>query len=114
MLNHSIKFEFIGFDPDYKTRSYITSVAERLQSLSPSYSFIKVAMNKGKNVVKASCKIVSQAGEFVAESLCNDPVSAILQIEADIMEQLNEWKKHRFFENQPETKVSKPLLEIAI
>ena len=114
MLNHSVNFEFIGFDPEYEVRSFITSVADRLHSLAPSNSFMKVTMKKGKDAIEASCRIASQAGVFVAETVCNSPVTAIHQIESRIMQQLNEWKKYRFQDSQSKIRPSRPHLEIAV
>ncbi len=96
MLNHNINFEFIGFDPEYEAKRFINSAADRVQSLAPSDSFMKVAMKKGGDVVEASCRIASQAGVFVAEAVCNSPVAAIHQVESKIRQQLDEWKKRRF------------------
>lgn len=114
MLNHSVNFEFVGFDPEYEVRSFITSVADRLHSLAPSDSFMKVTMKKGGNAVEASCRIASKAGVFVAETMCSSPVAAIHQLESKIIQQLNEWKKHRFQDSQSKIRPSRPHLEIAV
>ena len=114
MPNHSVNFEFIGFDPEYEVRSFITSVADRLHSLAPSDSFMKIVMKKGGDAIEASCRIASQADKFVADAVCNSPVTAIHQIESKIRQQLDEWKKHRFLGSQSKVRPSRPQLEIAV
>lgn len=114
MLNHSVNFEFIGIDPECEVRSFITSVADRLHSLAPSNSFMKVTIKKERGAIEASCKIASQAGEFVAEAVCNSPITAIHQIESSIMQQFNEWMKHRFLDGRSKIRPSRPHLEISV
>lgn len=114
-MNHNVHFEFIGFEPEYEMRNFITSVADRIHSLAPSDSFMKVAMKKGRDVVEASCRIASHAGEFVADVVCNSPLTAIQQIEGEIQRQLDGWKKRRFSEKRREYRsTSRPHLEVAI
>jgi hypothetical protein len=113
MLSHNVNLEFIGFDPKCEVRRYISSVTDRLHSLAPSDSFMKVAMKKGVDAVEATCKIASQAGEFVAEAVDNNPVKAIYQIEYTIKQQLDEWKKCRFGVQPPEVATSRTQLNLA-
>ncbi len=100
MMNHNVHFEFIGFEPEYKMRSFINSVADRIHSLAPSDSFMKVAIKKSRDAVEASCRIASNAGEFMADAACSSPLTAIQQIEEKIQRQLDEWKKCRFLERR--------------
>lgn len=95
----NIQYEFTGFDPEYETQGLISSVASQIRSLAPSDSAMKVAMKKGKHVVKASCQIFSKAGVFVANSVHHSPVDAIKRLEKKMVRQFNQWKKKRFVED---------------
>ena len=99
MRKHGVQFEFLGFDPEYEMKKVISSMAEKLYLNSPSDSAMKVALKKGKDVIQASCRIVSQAGTFVAETVSDTPVKAIHKIEEKINQQLDEWKRIRRFES---------------
>jgi ribosome-associated translation inhibitor RaiA len=96
MRNDCIQFEFIGFDPEYEVRNFISTVAEKLYLSSPSDSAIKVAMKVSRGVIQASCRIVSHAGTFMAEAISDNPIKAIKKVEKKIAEQLEGWKHRRF------------------
>ena len=96
MNQENIQFEFMGFDPDYEIKSFVSMVAEKLQLKSPSDAALKLVIEKGKGAIKASCRIASQAGTFVAEAVSDSPVKAVQQIEKKIKEQLDNWKAWRF------------------
>ncbi len=96
MRKHGVQFEFLGFDPEYEMKKIISGMAEKLYMNSPSDSAMKVAFKKGKDVVQASCRIVSQAGTFFAETVGDTPAKAIQKIEEKINLQLDEWKRIRF------------------
>lgn len=96
MRNDCVQFEFIGFDPEYEVRNFISTVAEKLQLSSPSDSAIKVAMKVSRGVVQASCRIASHAGTFMAEAISDNPIKAIKKVEEKIAEQLDGWKHRRF------------------
>lgn len=96
MTYHNLKFEFMGFDPKYEVRNFISSVAEGIHALAPSDSVMRVVIEKSKEAIRASCQIASQAGVFAAEAMSDCPKKAIRQIESKIKRQLDEWKKYRF------------------
>ena len=96
MTQENVQFEFIGFDPSYEVRAFVSNFAEKIYLNSPSDAAIKLAIEKGKGAVKASCRIASQAGTFIAETLSDSPVRAVQQIEQKINHQLNNWKAWRF------------------
>jgi len=114
MQNHVVQFEFVGFNPESDIRSCISAVADRIHSLSPSDSFMKVAMRKSSNTIQTSCRTASKAGTFTAETVCHCPKIAIQKIEKKIMYQLGEWKKQRFAKGVPKARLSRPKLERAI
>lgn len=95
MMN-DVKFEFIGFHPDDNIRNLIAAVAEKLHFHAPSDSAIKLVFKKTKNVLHASCRIGSQAGTFLADAVCENPVQGIRLVEAKIKSQLDQWKRKRF------------------
>lgn len=96
MRNDCVQFEFIGLDPEYEVRNFISTVAEKLHLSSPSDSVIKVAMKVSRGVVQASCRIASHAGTFMAEAISDNPIKAIKKVEEKIAEQLEGWKQRRF------------------
>jgi len=96
MRNDCVQFEFIGLDPEYEVRNFISTVAEKLHFSSPSDSAIKVAMKVSRGVVQASCRIASHAGTFMAEAISDNPIKAIKKVEEKIAEQLEGWKQRRF------------------
>lgn len=100
MRNDWVQFEFVGFDPEYEVRKFISTVVEKLDLSSPSDSTIKVAMKLSRGVVQASCRIASHAGTFVAEAIGDNPIRAIQKVEAKIAEQLERWKRRRFLSDR--------------
>lgn len=96
MRSDCVQFEFIGFDPEYEVWNFISTVAEKLHLSSPSDSAIKVAMKVSRGVVRASCRIASHAGTFMAEAISDNPIKAIKRVEEKISEQLDGWKHRRF------------------
>ena len=64
--------------------------------LKPSDASMKLAIKKGKKAVAASCRIVPQAGTFVAEAISENPIRAIELLEMKMRIQLHSWKSHRF------------------
>ena len=81
MSNDYVQFEFVGFNPEYEVRNFISTVAEKLHLNSPSDSAIKVAMKVSRGVVQASCRIASHAGTFMAEAISDNPIKAIKKVE---------------------------------
>lgn len=98
MRSDGMQFEFLGFDPEYEVKKFISSVAEQLQFSAPSDSSIKFACEQGARAFRASCRICSQAGEFVADAVGETPARAIGKIERKIKQQLEDWKQRRFRE----------------
>lgn len=95
-----MQFEFIGFDPGHEFKKFILAVTEKMQFNAPSDSLISMALRKGTNAVKASCRVVSLAGVFVAEAVSDSPADAIRQIESKIKVQLDRWKRLRFLDGE--------------
>ena len=93
---NDIHFEYAGFRPDLDTRRFIATIAENLHISAPSDSITKFAFQVGKDAVRASCRIVSQAGTFVADTISDNPIRAVQQLEEKINDQINHWKTHRF------------------
>ena len=96
MRSDCVQFEFVGFNPEYEVRSFISTVAEKLHLSSPSDSAIKVAMKFSRGAVQASCRIASHAGTFVADAVSDNPIKAIKKVEEKIAKQLDGWKRRRF------------------
>jgi ribosome-associated translation inhibitor RaiA len=105
MMN-DIKFEFKGFRPDEKIENFVSAVTDKLHWSAPSDSSLKFILEKSKNAVLASCRIVSQTGTFMAEAIHENPIRAIQQIETKIRDQLEKWKRHRFESGTLENKIS--------
>ena len=103
MRSDCIQFEFVGFDPEYEVRTFISTITEKLHLSSPSDSAIKVAMKASKGVVQASCRIASHAGTFVADAIGDNPIKAIQKIEEKIGQQLEAWKSRRFQNEGPQS-----------
>ncbi|HVK62225.1 MAG TPA: hypothetical protein VM432_11770 [Bdellovibrionales bacterium] len=96
MIQEKVQLEFMHFEPDYETRSFVSSVAEKIHFNAPSDAAMKLALQKGKDAIQASCRIASQAGTFVAEAVSESPIRAVQQIERKIKDQLDAWKAWRF------------------
>jgi ribosome-associated translation inhibitor RaiA len=105
MRNDCVQFEFVGFDPEYEVRNFIATVAEKLHLSSPSDSAIKVAMKLSRGAVRASCRIASHAGTFVAEAVGENPIKAIKKVEEKIADQLDSWERRRFLNDEPQITV---------
>jgi hypothetical protein len=95
-MRNDLQFKFKGFKPDEKVRKFVSIVAERLLFSAPSDSVMQLVVKQGKHAIQASCRIASQAGTFVADSINDNPIRAVQQIENKIREQLDIWKKSRF------------------
>lgn len=104
-MTNDLQFEFMGFDPDEKIKNFVSRVAETLHYSAPSDSAMKLVVEKSKGAIRASCRIASQAGTFVADSIGDNPVRAVQQIENKIRKQLDNWKVRRFERNKSETKI---------
>lgn len=102
-MTNDFQFEFMGFSPDDKIKSFVSRVAEKLHYSAPSDSAMKLVVEKSKNAIRASCRIASQAGTFVADSISDSPIRAVQQIERKIRKELDDWKVRRFEQNVAET-----------
>ena len=96
MIKENVEYEFMGFDPEYEIKTLIATVADKLYFSAPSDSAIKLVFKKSQGVIKASCRIASQVGTFVAEATSENPIRAIQQVESKIKHQLDSWKMNRF------------------
>lgn len=104
-MTNDLQFEFMGFDPDEKIKNFVSRVAEALHYSAPSDSAMKLVVERSKGAIRASCRIASQAGTFVADSISDNPVRAVQQIESKIRKELDNWKVRRFEKNKSETKI---------
>ena len=96
MINENVEYEFMGFDPEYEIKSVIATIADKLYFSAPSDSAMKLAVKKSQGAIKASCRIASQVGTFVAEATGENPIRAIQRLEKRIKYQLDSWKMNRF------------------
>ena len=101
-MNNNLELKFVGFNPDDRFKNTISQVAEVLYSSAPSDSDLKLVVEKSKNTIRASGRIVSQTGIFVADCLGHTPIRAIQKLERKMRKQLDWWKLHRFKNNQRE------------
>lgn len=95
-MTNDVQFEFIGFKPDQNIRNFVTTVAEKIYFGAPSDSAMKLVIEEGKLAIRASCRIASQAGTFMADTIGDTPIQAVQQIEGKMRDQLESWKKRRF------------------
>lgn len=96
MITENVEYKFMGFDPESNVKNIIARVADALYDSAPSDSGIKFAVEKSQGIVKASCRIASQVGNFVAEATGKNPIHAIQRLEKRIKDQLDSWKMNRF------------------
>ncbi len=96
MITDNVECEFLGFDPEYEIKILISQVVDKLYYSSPSDSGIKLALQKSQGFIKASCRIASQVGTFVAEVTGKNPITVIQALENKIKHQLDSWKLNRF------------------
>ena len=97
-MTEDFQFEFMGFNPDEKMRSFVSNVAETLHYSAPSDSAMKLVVEKTEKAIRASCRIASPAGTFVADSINDNPMRAVQQIERKMRRKLDHWKMRRFEE----------------
>lgn len=96
MISENVEYEFKGFDPGHEIKAFMARLADQIYYSSPSDSGIKFAIQRSQGLVKASCRIASQVGLFVAEATGENPVSTIKKLEKKIKHQLDSWKMNRF------------------
>jgi hypothetical protein len=96
MITENVECEFMGFDPEHEVKSFIAQIADKFYYSSPSDSGIRLAIQKSQGLVKASCRIASKVGLFVADSTGKNPISALEKLENKIKDQLDSWKLNRF------------------
>lgn len=95
-MTNDLQFEFMGFNPDERIKSFVSEVAQALHYSAPSDSTMKFVVEKSRNAIRASCRIVSQAGIFGVDSISDTTVGAVQQIERKMRKKLNQWKIRRF------------------
>ncbi|MFN3455363.1 MAG: hypothetical protein ACK41T_10425 [Pseudobdellovibrio sp.] len=95
-MTNDLQFEFMGFNSDEKIKNFVSRVAEALHCSAHSDSAMKLMIEKSKNADRASCRIVSQAGTFVGDSISENPVKAMQQIEQKLRKELDDWNVRRF------------------
>jgi ribosome-associated translation inhibitor RaiA len=95
-MTKDVQFEFMGFKPDEQIKTFVSSVVDQLHFSAPSDAALKLVIKKSKDMIRASCRIASQAGTFVADTMSDNPIRAVQQIENKIRRQLDHWKKIRF------------------
>ena len=95
-MDSDIKVTFEEFTPDDSTKACLSVVADKLQFSAPSDAVLKIVLKKSAGNLLATCRIVSQAGIFVAEAIADQPIRAIGMVEEKIRKQLKNWKAHRF------------------
>jgi hypothetical protein len=95
---YEVKFDFTDFAPEQDLKHFVGAIAEKIHLSAPSDSFMKMIIQKGTGAVRASCHIASEAGTFVAHSVCDSPFRAVTQLERKINSQLKSWKRRRFKE----------------
>jgi ribosome-associated translation inhibitor RaiA len=109
-MTNDLQYEFMGFKPDEKINSFVSRVAETLHYSAPSDSAMKLVIKKSKNRIRASCRIASLAGTFVADSISDNPIRAVQQIEQKIRKELDDWKMRRFERVASENKAVQDLM----
>lgn len=95
MMN-DLQFEFLGFKPDEEVKDFVWFIGDKLHWNAPSDSTTKIAVRKTKKAIEVSCRIVSQAGTFVADAMSDSPFKALQQVEKTIRNQLETWGRVRF------------------
>lgn len=96
MFNYSVNFDFDGYEPQNEAAHFIQYTVDKIHNYSPSDAFVKLSMKNSKGVIKATCRVVSQAGEFIAEAADRNVTSVIQKIDKEIMKQIEEWHRCRF------------------
>jgi ribosome-associated translation inhibitor RaiA len=96
MQANSMQLEIINFTPERKLDDSINKVSEKLIESAPNDSVIKIVLRASRGVIRATCRVASHAGIFVAEAITESPIQALKQLEKRMNQQLNEWKKRRF------------------
>lgn len=95
-MSYEFDLKFEDFTPDDDTKTCVNGIAEKLQSSAPSDADLTMAVRRSAGKILATCRIVSQAGIFVAEAIADQPIRAVLEVEDKIRLQLRHWKSRRF------------------
>lgn len=96
---------FKGMTPTKSLKQWVRILADKIQWESPSDANLKIVCEQSGQWLKASCRIASQVGVFVAEAAAETPEKCIEKLELQVQNKLNSWKKKRRFrllENQLE------------
>jgi ribosome-associated translation inhibitor RaiA len=96
MKHDGIEFVYKGSNPENEIKQVISAIVEKLHFNSPSDSAMTMVLNSTKNISKATCRIASQTGVFIAEATNKNPLEAITMLETKMRKQLEEWRKSRF------------------
>ena len=89
----------------------VKRVAEGLQELAPSDASLKMHVIDVDEGHLVTCRIVSYAGEFLAQAKGYDEKVLLQSIRGQILEQLAYWKGQRF--GPPPAQEGPPLAEAA-
>lgn len=100
------KFEFFGFNAGEELRAFIKSLAEELQMKAPADSYLKLTLERGRNVVSGIIKVTSLAGTFIARATAEDPQEAAQRLKQAMRQQIEEWSRRRF------SKISAPAASV--
>ena len=93
-LKPKIKYE--NFKPSKDQRELISFKVNKLSLEAPSDSTVRLFVKKMSNDYKGVIKICSEVGVFTSENIASSPENLIVNIEREIREKLNLWKKNRF------------------
>lgn len=96
LLDKEMSCEYRDFNPTHEVIDLISRLADKIVSSAPSDSIVRIVFEHGKGAIQGSCRIVSKAGIFFAESVGESPLRAMEQIDTSIRDQLEVWKKTRF------------------
>jgi len=87
--------EFIDVNPEGEIRDAIHLIGEGIRQLAPSDASVTFVIRGGRNLARASCRIVSLAGVFICEAIGATPLHAFKLIEHQMKQKLELWKKRR-------------------
>ncbi len=96
MNYENLNIEMRGIHPSSHLDKMLRDLADAIHWQSPSDSCLKIFIEQSKGTIKASCRIASQTGVFVANSVSDCPEKSLRMLEQKIQKKLDEWKRNRF------------------
>ncbi len=106
LMIEQCNFNFKGFQPEAEFLSFLKTVAEQVQQIAPTDSYLEVEINKKNNFYFGSAAVNSSPARFSATESEDDPMLLVLKLASQIQRQIKNWKRFRFSQPYSEAEVA--------